>query len=276
MAILDEIRSGILENSELDGNEKICLVAMLCGSDMASLQELSTLMGVTYNTAQMTVRSLRLKGFLKDSTLIADDAEVSALRKLLEREKMLQADSSEKCEDTPPERVRSVFSKKEDSFSDEAEELYKKLNASSKKDQQSRMLELSKALDLDVKTPGHAMKTKAASLYKKDSAVAKAAKQMKEIGFEKEPARESVRRRAKAEEHTPEAPAAGASASDYISPEDRVMALIDESITRSEAAIILGFAGGDYDKVETTYRRIRGTQIKDKVDALVKLLQAEP
>lgn len=56
---------------------------------------------------------------------------------------------------------------------------------------------------------------------------------------------------------------------------DAVMSLIDENLTRSEASILLGFAGGDIKKIEGLYQRVRGTQVSDKIGALVNLLQTK-
>lgn len=318
MAILDEIRTGILENAELDGNEKICLVAMLCAEDLSGIEDLSKLMGVTFNTAQMAVRSLRLKGFLKNSEIGKDDEEVKALHKLLERESEVSvsfpADSPSSPAQFPQkaEGHRSVFDalgkrgdvrgmklprgfrepESHDAGGDDTEsappDFYTAAEHDSRfspaaqvrpsrsaesakvKDESSRILELTKALNLDPDVPKNSAKKKAAALYKKDSAVAKAAKQLKESKLPEYSVEDFVSSAAAGSGRS-----SGAGRDRELSLEDKVMHLIEESITRSEAAIILGFAGGDYEKVESTYKRIRGTQIKDKVDALVKLLQAE-
>lgn len=310
MAILDEIRNEILKNAELDGNEKICLIALLCSSDLDNLAELAALMGVTRNTAQMTVRSLRMKGYLKDSQIESDEAEISALRRLMSREKPLNQKNSGGYDE---ERAAFRQAMREDAYQssrfDEGRALSgKEFNgkepdggegageelSGSGLSRMERAERLSKVLEVNPEGPSkNSYKSRAAALYKKDSNVAKAAKKMKDINMQdydadnvmetlesselsrnsassssdlsKRPTSKSLSARSRAAEKTQKAP----------SLEDRVMDLVEESITRSEAAIILGFAGGDYEKVEATYKRIRGTQIKDKVDALVKLLQAD-
>lgn len=298
MAILDEIKNEILKNSELDGNEKICLISLLCSSDLDNLDELAELMGVTRNTSQMTVRSLRLKGYLKDSQIEADEAEISALRKLMSKEKPTISDSGH-YEESPYSRRDTA----EEISSDERYALYRdstyhKDSNEAELTRRERAEKLSKALEFSPESATkNTYKSRAAALYKKDSNVAKAAKKIKDVNILDYDADDVMESLENAESRVPVAKSAhdiGPSpnrgsknrtigkaekaidkAEKPLSPEDRVMNLVEESITRSEAAIILGFAGGDYGKVEKTYKRIRGTQIKDKVDALVKLLQAD-
>lgn len=306
MAILDEIKNEILKNAELDGNEKICLIALLCSSDLDNLAELASLMGVTRNTAQMTVRSLRMKGYLKDSQIESDEAEITALRKLMSREnpmdrKTSNIDGQEQSSFQKTPREDEAY--RDAAFSESGFFSGKDLDrnegnrgeiSGSGLSRMERAERLSKALEVNQEgAPKNSYKSRAAALYKKDSNVAKAAKKMKDINMQdydvndvmetlestelsrgsgssssdlsKTPAAKNLSPKSRTSEKTHKVP----------SLEDRVMDLVEESITRSEAAIILGFAGGDYEKVEATYKRIRGTQIKDKVDALVKLLQAD-
>lgn len=298
MAILDEIKNEILKNQELDGNEKICLIALLCSSDVKHLDELADLMGVTRNTSQMTVRSLRLKGYLKDSQIEADEAEITALRKLMSREKPIRSDLSygENSYLSQKDFTDETSSSEEIRSSQRDETIRSEKGASAAE----RAEKLSKALDLNTEgISKNSYKSRAAALYKKDSNVARAAQKIKNVNildYDADDVMESLEsqhhdtknnlsgsktfmKSQKSEKsdrnQTSQKSEKSHRSEKPLSPEDQVMNLVEESITRSEAAIILGFAGGDYEKVEATYKRIRGTQIKDKVDALVKLLQAD-
>lgn len=239
MSVLDEIRSEILENTELDVNEKLCLVALLCSKDVADTARLSALMGTTAVTAQMAVRSLRLKGYLKNEKIGSEEEEISALKKLLEKE---AADGAAKSEE---QRASRIIKASEASGISAAP--------------------VPAGFGAETAEVQSTYKSRIAALYKKDAKISAASpvvhsKAQRSAGlgtavdferFDEKNANETAR-----------------------FDEDRVMSLIDEAITRSEAAIILGFARGDVEKVEKMYNRVRGTQIKDKIDALVKLLQA--
>ncbi len=279
MSILDEIRSGILENTEIDANEKICLVVLLCSGNVSDMEALAHLMGTTPVTAQMAVRSLRLKGYLKNENIGSDEAEISALKRLLEKE-------GSKFESRLIKAPRAnVVSASADvgALPDDVK--------SSRADFEAEPFKEFAAEPLQ-----NTYRSRVAALYKKDgrgaSVGASGSSSVGVLGGVSGDVSVGVSGGVSGDVSVgvsggslqggldiaslgvnPKAAKTEQSAVDSKSPEDRVMEIIDEAITRSEAAIILGFARGDVDKVEKMYKRVRGTQIKDKIDALVKLLQ---
>lgn len=412
MSILNEIKSEILENRELDSNEKLCLVALLCSDQVHDISALAELMGATYNTAQMAVRSLRLKGYLQNSDIGANEEELEALYSLLKREESERAmDASDMAASglgasalgeygrgTPavgasgqgasalgPERseygprvgkeptVGERFGKEPPAaapgydpdvagYAEERRNVARTGSAGrgagdapgvapvpEKVGEAYDARELAETLGVGVGAGKGSLRSRAAALYKKDSMTAKGAARasaaFKDYGKDggvsldtgsarglasstggsggmargsassaggsggsgsvaggsssptggsggssgsegdrsartqgSKSGADPVMERVQQAATKPGARPRGRSktrAADDIAPEDKVMHMMEEAITRSEAAIILGFAGGDLDRVERVYNRVRGTQIKDKVDALVKLLQLE-
>ncbi len=275
MSILDEIRSGILENTEIDANEKICLVVLLCSGNVSDMEALAHLMGTTPVTAQMAVRSLRLKGYLKNENIGSDEAEISALKRLLEKE---GSKFESRLIKAPRANVGSA-SADVGALPDDVK--------SSRADFEAEPFKEFAAEPLQ-----NTYRSRVAALYKKDgrgaSVGASGSSSVGVLGSSSAGVLGGVSGDVSVGVSggslqggldiaslgvNPKAAKTEQSAVDSKSPEDRVMEIIDEAITRSEAAIILGFARGDVDKVEKMYKRVRGTQIKDKIDALVKLLQ---
>ncbi len=267
MSILDEIRSGILENTEIDANEKICLVVLLCSGNVSDMEALAHLMGTTPVTAQMAVRSLRLKGYLKNENIGSDEAEISALKRLLEKE---GSKFESRLIKAPRANVGSA-SADVGALPDDVK--------SSRADFETEPFKEFAAEPLQ-----NTYRSRVAALYKKDgrgaSVGASGSSSVGVLGGVSGDVSVGVSGGSlqggldiASLGVNPKAAKTEQRAVDSKSPEDRVMEIIDEAITRSEAAIILGFARGDVDKVEKMYKRVRGTQIKDKIDALVKLLQ---
>ncbi len=266
MAILSEIKKEILDNRELNSEEKICLIVFLCSPTIRSLDQLATQMGTTRNMAQMVVRSLRMKGYMKDAEVENNEEEIQALKKLLARENLNEGERLIKAErvvfDNAQESVgitsddgqkpnvypRAVREQPIERRFDEPVESPSE-NAFVNRERVDAEIQPEASHNVSKKSSGGTMQRRVAALYKNDAQKHQKAKKKSE--------------------------SASPVSSDTVHKEDRVMQMIDETLTRQEASIILGFAGGDLDKVEAAYKRVKGTQIKDKIDALVKLLQAD-
>lgn len=184
MSVINEIKDQILNNEELDINEKMCLIALMCLGETSGYNQLAEAMGATENTAKMAFISLKQKGYFAQSDPVKDYEEIKALKEFLRRE---------------PQNTNNLI----------------KANASKTQKKTKKPAETEKKLPSNEK------------------------KDIKSENVEK------------------------------------IMNLVEENLSRSEASIILGFANGDYRKVEATYSKIRGTQISDKIEALVNLLQSK-
>ncbi len=289
MSLLQEIKKEILDSRELCGDEKLCLIAFLCSPKITGLGELAKLMGVTVNQVQMTVRSLRMKGYLREAAVEDGKEEMEALRKFVTREqegtKLIKAhvvaegktgDSSQSGDS--PVSVETPHLTEFASASDrngssvrgrflrdfEAANRRKQV-LSSEQRRQSR-----KDIPLEQVVPTSGVEQVSASVTGGvGSRNRHIATMYKNSGSAKPSSSAGVRRNADLK-HSRDS----ATKEKTTYKEDEVMAMMDEVISRQEASIILGFAGGDLDKVKTAYKRVQGTQIKDKVDALVNLLQA--
>ncbi len=274
MSVLQEIKKEILDSRELCGDEKLCLIVFLCSPEMRGLTELAKLMGTTVNQAQMTVRSLRMKGYLREAEVDDGEEEIEALRKLLAREQEGRiikadavADASASLRMSSP--TASVADVRLAEFSDRSGAGNTSSSMMESVEQERRLSALGYSLssnDVGSSTrsipSGEAMSSeeKGGSIGSRNRHIAA----MYQQGGQGKRASSSAP--GKTEEMKQESPA---------HKEDQVMAIMDEVISRQEASIILGFAGGDLDKVKAAYKRIQSTQIKDKVDALVKLLQSK-
>lgn len=242
MPLIAEIKKEILDKTDIDIHEKMCLICLMCMEGTVMTGDLAVAMGVTENTAKMAFHSLKSKGYFAQMDLEEDQKQqqVEALRKLLKRDPMPQnpiikeSDLGAGTASAPQLPKRAAGPEGEIAGA----EVFDNSDLSPSANPQS------------ARNPGDRFKNTPEVQDIQASSAPQSARKPEKLA-------KPVRKKTQTDDT------------------DKVMGLLDEYLTRSEASIILGFAGGDYKKVEAAYGMIRGTQISDKVDALVNLLQTK-
>lgn len=360
---LDELREEILENTDLDINEKMCLIALLCGGGTGGEREIGRLMGATVQTARLALESLKKKGYLSyppspesarfrgeqayrqdsfahsrdldqdygyedrdlernsvrdrsyDSSRDHDrdrgydhenvfeegsfadlprDAESKRLANyLLNDEKKVEVSGLIKKGSTRASIAQQRYAKSTSQRSEREKEALEQLekareffsNRRSERNVDDRQGQRPQRgiPEMEEQDAVTALVEDDFSTFQRNalqgSYSENTTRRTERKAAEEQPTADIRRTYAKSAGSvgTTKEKALKSSAMREITEEkvQKVMHLMDEALTRPEATIILGFAGGDYEKVERVYERVRRTQIKDKVDALVKLLQSE-
>lgn len=324
---LDELRQEVLENTDLDINEKMCLIVLLCGSGAGGEREIARLMGVTVQTARLALDSLKKKGYLSSQKPYESDAHrtVSSESKYQENRLALSDEATanhrrkvrrdEWEDDEDPRDAESQWLasylmsderrvegsgliKKGSTRASIAQQRYANSTSQRSNKEKEALEQLEKAresfsnrnvpnrqLDENILSERQFPEDDGFLTFQRNAlsnAFVEKTVSTKNSAFQpmERPAEARLEQDPKRRPTTKVREKGGnlsSSAMREITEEKvlKVMQLMDEALTRPEATIILGFAGGDYEKVERVYERIRRTQIKDKVDALVKLLQSE-
>lgn len=86
MSLISEIKKEILSKPDLDINEKMCLLSLMCIGEPTDYIELSVYMGCTENTAKMAFLSLKQKGYFSENPPVKEEEEIQALKKLLQKD----------------------------------------------------------------------------------------------------------------------------------------------------------------------------------------------